>query len=273
MRGSATSLALITSSLNNFQKEYKSRRREIDVVAAFGGEQCLRMLGSIRNVKEYPPQVVYLPEGHFVGGMFGWKVRRDFQNIFKKGVHYDFSEKNRLVHSVPKRQRVSEKKSGDAQSRAEKLSGKKAEKKPETKGKSEPRKGGASALRRKLQRRERALEKVMRTPEKDIQVILSPQVAETSVSGKTPAKEDMKEALSVLAERQDTYFKRMRELITNEALFTRWLEGTSPTSLRANVAEYGKQLKALQVRVRWIASGAGVTIGPKETAVLRDIFK
>jgi len=199
-------------------------------------------------------------------------VFRDYTTIFIKGRAISSSEKNKLVHPVHKRQRNSEKKDKVVKPNAERLSKGKAKEKDNDKSKSAVRKDGASALRRKLKRRERVLEEMKSKPEKVIEIV-SPEVIKTSVSGGGSAKDQFKDALNTLAEKQDEYFKKMATVITNRTLFEAWLKGTSPSSLRNNVAEYNKQLKALQVRIRWVASKAGVELTYADQQILRDIFK
>jgi hypothetical protein len=282
--GTATAAQRIRNTLNDFQKMASAvPQRGIEVVQAFGGEQCLRMLGSISYRKEYshasyrpvdPDRKIgrLAPEGFVAPRETCRKVFRDYTTIFIKGRAISSSEKNKLVHPVHKRQRNSEKKDKVVKPNAERLSKGKAKEKDNDKSKSAVRKDGASALRRKLKRRERVLEEMKSKPEKVIEIV-SPEVIKTSVSGGGSAKDQFKDALNTLAEKQDEYFKKMATVITNRTLFEAWLKGTSPSSLRNNVAEYNKQLKALQVRIRWVASKAGVELTYADQQILRDIFK
>jgi hypothetical protein len=268
--GTVTAARKAFDNLTNFQKMASAvPQRGIEVVQAFGGEQCLRMLGSISYRKEYS---LNMCQGDSPKGRVR-KVHRDYTRMpIREMKSINGSEKNRDAYMVPKQKRKAEKLNKSVKPKAERLNKGKTKEKADDKAKSADRKVGASALRRKLQRRERALEKAREAAEKPVEIV-SPQVIQTSVSGGSSAKDEFKDALKLLAEKQDNYFKRMRTVITNRPLFEAWLKGTSPSSLRNNVAEYNTQLKALQVRIRWVAKEAGVELSSSDIEILRDIFK
>jgi len=275
--GTATAARRIMGNLNDFQKAASAvPQRGIEVVQAFGGEQCLRMLGSISYRKEYMFVSWTVTSKDSFGDEGGnpMQTRRDYAAKFTKGLNNKNFEKNRLVHPVPKQKRTSEKKESTVQPKAERSKREKAKGKADDKAKSAGRKEGASALRRKLQRRERALE--IEKKKSAAQAPLTPAISVArSVSEGKPAKEELRDALNVLSEKEDAYFKRMKLVVTTPQVFEAWLGGTSDTSLRHFVSEYTKHLKSLQVRIRWVMQGTGMEPGQppaKILAMLKDIF-
>jgi hypothetical protein len=236
--GAATSIGRLSEQmLRNYQKAASKedvRRKTIDVISAFGGEQCLRMLAGVAKSTPYPSkQIVYQPVG---------KTFRDFSRIkAKPGVDMHYAEKQKFCHLVPEKTKKPLAKESDlkrSQSEVKKekeVIPKKARKSPST-------------LRREIRRKE------ARNRDLSDQLGKVKKLAETLV--KSPRKEEKKREETVpdiLRWSKEFYAcmdyslkpfpkgdqVKMREYVDKGRELVKFLEPLTPKSIRAKMLELG----------------------------------